>query len=80
MRRCLHTGGFGQDATVSASVRRRAARDVLELALQYRETADLEARVASLEEGLVNDRALALEEGFVEEKGATAAEAAGATN
>jgi hypothetical protein len=43
-----------QDATVSASVRRRAARDVLELALPYRERADLEERVATLEERLVN--------------------------
>jgi hypothetical protein len=68
-----------QDATVSASVRRRAARDVLELAVQYRETADLEERVASLEEGLVNAGAPALEEGFMDEKGPTDAEAAGAT-
>ncbi len=41
-----------QDGTVSATVRRRAARDVLELAIKYRETADLEERVATLEEGL----------------------------
>jgi hypothetical protein len=42
-----------QDGGVSATVRRRAARDLLELAIKYRET-DLEERVASLEEGLVN--------------------------
>jgi hypothetical protein len=46
-----------QDGTVSATVRRRAARDVLELAIRYRETADLEERVATLEEGFVNPEA-----------------------
>ncbi len=43
-----------QDGAVSATVRRRAARDVLELAIRYRETADLEERVATLEEGLAS--------------------------
>jgi hypothetical protein len=43
-----------QDGAVSPTVRRRAARDVLELAIRYRETADLEGRVATLEEGLAN--------------------------
>src|SRR5215831_9529191 len=65
-----------QDGTVSATVRRRAARDVLELAIKYRETADLEERVATLEEGLVNAGAPAVVEGFVDEKGQTDAEAA----
>jgi hypothetical protein len=40
-----------QDAAVPPAVRRGAARDVLELAIKYRETADLEQRVAALEEG-----------------------------
>ena len=43
-----------QDGTVSATVRRLAARDVLEFAITYREKTDLEGRVATLEEGLVN--------------------------
>jgi hypothetical protein len=43
-----------QDVVVPAAVRRGAARDVLELAIKYRETADLEQRVAALEEGLAN--------------------------
>src|SRR5262249_53242907 len=43
-----------QDATVPPAVRRGAARDVLELAIKYRETADLEQRVAVLEEGFAN--------------------------
>jgi hypothetical protein len=57
-----------------------AVRFQVAFALKYRETADLEERVASLEEELVSAGASALEEGFVEEKGATDAEAAGATN
>jgi len=43
-----------QDVVVPAATRRGAARDVLELAIKYRETADLEQRVAALEEGLAN--------------------------
>jgi hypothetical protein len=42
------------DAAVSSAVRRGAARDVLELAIKYRETADLEQRVAALEEELTS--------------------------
>ncbi len=38
-----------QDASTPASVRRGAARDVLEMGVRYREHADLEARVAALE-------------------------------
>src|SRR5262249_18111499 len=41
-----------QDVAMPAAVRRGAARDVLELAIKYRETADLEQRGAALEEGL----------------------------
>jgi hypothetical protein len=41
-----------QDAAVPPGVRRRAARDVLELGLHFRENADLEERIASLEERL----------------------------
>jgi hypothetical protein len=41
-----------QDVAMPPAVRRGAARDVLELAIKYRETADLEQRVAALEEGL----------------------------
>src|SRR6516225_6069830 len=37
------------DAAVSPAVRRGAARDVLELAIKYREAADLEQRIAALE-------------------------------
>jgi hypothetical protein len=39
-----------QDAAVSPAVRRGAARDVLELSMKYRETADFEQRLAALEE------------------------------
>jgi hypothetical protein len=39
-----------QDVAVAAGVRRRAARDVLELGIKLRETADLEQRIAALEE------------------------------
>jgi hypothetical protein len=42
-----------QDAAVNAHVRRRAARDVLELGIKLRETADLEQRIAALEERAV---------------------------
>ena len=42
------------DASVSAAVRRSAARDVLEISLRFREVADLEQRLAALEAGLTN--------------------------
>jgi hypothetical protein len=38
-----------QDVTVPAPVRRRSARDILELGVKLRECADLEQRVAELE-------------------------------
>jgi hypothetical protein len=38
-----------QDVSVPASVRRGAARDVLDLAVKYRETAETEQRLAALE-------------------------------
>jgi hypothetical protein len=41
-----------QDAAVMPSVRRRAARDVLDLSLKYRDRADLEPRLAAAEEQL----------------------------
>lgn len=41
------------DAAVAAAVRRRSARDVLELGLKYRETTDLEERLARVEAQLV---------------------------
>jgi hypothetical protein len=45
-----------QDASVPAAVRRGSARDVLEFGIKYREAADLEQRIAALEERLA-DRA-----------------------
>jgi hypothetical protein len=39
-----------QDAAVSPSVRRACARDVLEIGSRLREQADLEVRLAALEE------------------------------
>ena len=45
-----------QDASVPAGVRRAAARDVLELSVKYRESAQMEQRVAALEERLANAR------------------------
>src|SRR5262249_6736792 len=39
-----------QDAAAPAPVRRGAARDVLEMGLRYREVANLEVRLAALEE------------------------------
>ena len=45
-----------QDAAVPAAVRRGAARDVLELAVKYRESTGTEQRVAALEERLVDAR------------------------
>jgi hypothetical protein len=41
-----------QDAAVMPSVRRRAARDVLDLSLKYRDRADLEPRLAAAEQQL----------------------------
>jgi hypothetical protein len=41
-----------QDVSVPASVRRGAARDVLELAVTYRESAEMEQRLAAIEERL----------------------------
>jgi hypothetical protein len=38
-----------QDVAVSAAVRRRSARDILELGIKLRESAELEQRVADLE-------------------------------
>jgi hypothetical protein len=37
------------DVAVSAGVRRRSARDVLEMGLKFRETAELEQRLAAVE-------------------------------
>ena len=45
-----------QDATVPAAVRRGAARDVLELAVKYRESNGTEQRVAALEDRLAEAR------------------------
>jgi hypothetical protein len=47
-----------QDDAVSAAVRRHAARDVLELGIKYRETADLEQRITALEERLAGPESL----------------------
>jgi hypothetical protein len=41
-----------QDASVPAAVRRGAARDVLEMAVKYRESAEMEQRVAAIEDRL----------------------------
>ena len=45
-----------QDAAAPAAVRRGAARDVLEMGIRYRESADLETRIASLEEHIHQGR------------------------
>jgi hypothetical protein len=45
-----------QDVSVPAAVRRGAARDVLELAVKYRESADMEQRVAAIEDRVANAR------------------------
>jgi hypothetical protein len=58
-----------QDATVPPATRRGAARDVLQLAIQYRETAELEQRVAALEAGLANPASESEKDRFVDEKG-----------
>src|SRR6516162_3473293 len=41
-----------QDASMPAAVRRRAARDVLEMSIRFRENVDLEERVRAGEERL----------------------------
>jgi hypothetical protein len=43
-----------QDGSVPAAVRRRAARDVVELSLKYRESAGMEQRVTALEDRLAD--------------------------
>jgi hypothetical protein len=43
-----------EDVSVAAGVRRRAARDVLELATRYRELADVEERLRVVEERLAS--------------------------
>ena len=45
-----------QDVSVPASVRRGAARDVLDLAVKYRETAETEQRLAAIEDRLSKAR------------------------
>ena len=42
------------DVSVSAAVRRRSARDVLEMGLKFRETAELEQRLAAVEARLAS--------------------------
>src|SRR5262245_19715786 len=44
-----------QDAATPPAVRRRAARDILELGIRFRENADLEDRVAAME-GILSPR------------------------
>ena len=43
-----------QDVSVPAAVRRGAARDVLEMNVKYRDSADIEQRVAALEDRLAD--------------------------
>src|SRR5262249_36812275 len=43
------------DMSTPATVRRRSARDVLDLSLKYREAADLEERLAAVEAQLAED-------------------------
>jgi hypothetical protein len=58
------------DAAVPAAVRRGAARDVLELAIKYRETAELEQRVVALEEEPTNPKlAQSRDDCFVDAEG-----------
>jgi hypothetical protein len=45
-----------QDAAVPASVRRGAARDVLEMGVKYRDCAEMERRVAAIEDRLSKAR------------------------
>ena len=54
-----------QDATVPSATR----RGVLQLAIKYRETAELEQRVAALEAGLANPASESEHDRFVDEKG-----------
>ena len=58
-----------QDASVPPATRRGAARDVLQLAIKYRETAELEQRLAALEAELANPASESKHERFVDEKG-----------
>ena len=51
------------DVAVAPGVRRRAARDVLEMGLKFRESADLEQRLAALEDRLAGGAADAPENG-----------------
>jgi hypothetical protein len=44
-----------QDASVPPTVRRGAARDVLQLSVKFREVADLEQRIAALEQCLAKE-------------------------
>lgn len=43
---------LSQDGAVAPTVRRRAARDVLELGLRFRDSNDLEERIAQLEDAV----------------------------
>lgn len=45
-----------QDVSVPASVRRGAARDILEIGVKYRDCAEMERRVAALEDRLSKAR------------------------
>ena len=47
---------LAQDVSVPASVRRGAARDVLEMAVKYRESAEMEQRLAAIEDRLSKAR------------------------
>ncbi|HTU18559.1 MAG TPA: hypothetical protein VMG10_10905 [Gemmataceae bacterium] len=47
---------LAQDVSVPASVRRGAARDVLDMAVKYRESAEMEQRVAAIEKRLSQAR------------------------
>lgn len=44
-----------QDPAAPATVKRRAARDILELGLRFRDTTDLEERISRLEQGASGD-------------------------
>ncbi len=47
---------LAQDVAVPASVRRGAARDVLDMAVKYRESAEMEQRLAAIEDRLSKAR------------------------
>lgn len=47
---------LAQDVSVPASVRRGAARDVLDMAVKYRETAEMEQRLTAIEDRLSKAR------------------------